>query len=43
MKKLFLSAVLLAAMATNNVTAQGLLGKIKNARYTAEGFNNETY
>jgi len=42
MKKLFLSAVLLAAMATNNVTAQGLLGKIKNATRDTDAGQNVT-
>lgn len=36
MKKLFLSAVLLVAVATNHVNAQGLLGKIKNATKEAD-------
>jgi hypothetical protein len=42
MKKLFLSAVLLAAMATNNLTAQGLLGRIKNATKEADAGSNVT-
>jgi hypothetical protein len=42
MKKLFLSAILLAAMATNNLTAQGLLGKLKNATKEADAGQNVT-
>jgi len=36
MKKLILSAVMLAAVATSQVNAQGLLGKIKNATKEAD-------
>jgi hypothetical protein len=42
MKKLFLSAVLIAAVATNHVNAQGLLGKIKNATKEADAGTNVT-
>ena len=42
MKQLFLSAVLFGMIATGNVTAQGLLSKIKNAGKEADAGQNVT-